>query len=284
MRFFLLFFLLMEFLSAGEKVALLIGNNQYQFQPLSNPLNDVKEINKTLLKIGFKSKNIIVVQNGSQKEMENAIYQFHKKANDKEIALVYFSGHGIQVENNNYLFPANTTAHKESDLTSLIQLKLLIDSTSSAKYGVILVDACRTNPLVKSFKYEYKSDKKELNSKGKKGLGQVNTQQNKGEFIIGFATSAGNTADDGLNNTSPYVEALRKNLQLDLEIRKVLGKVGKEVSKKYPHQNPIVRSTLGNSDVCLTGNCGKNSKKTIIQGNINGGLNLGSGKIINNHY
>jgi len=160
----------------------------------------------------------------------------------------------------------------------------LIDSATSAKFGLLLIDACRTNPLVESFKYEYKKGDLGTNYNGKKGLGQVNTQQSKGEFIIGFATSSGNTADDGQHsNSSPYVEALTRNLQLNLEIRKVLGKVGKEVREKYPHQNPIVRSTLGKSDVCLTGTCGESSNSIIIKGDLKGGLNLGSGNIINNY-
>lgn len=284
MKFFVLMFLLSSLLMSKEKIALLIGNSEYPFQPLSNPINDVNAIKKSLLQIGFEKNNIVVLKNVSQQQMKKSLFQFEQQASQAEIALIYFSGHGIQVDNTNYLFPANTTAKKQSDLASLIKLESLIDSTTSAKFGVLLIDACRTNPLVKKFKYEDKQGDSGTKDQGKKGLGQVNTQQSRGEFIIGFATSAGNTADDGqYSSTSPYVEALTRNLQLNLEIRKVLGKVGKEVREKYPHQNPIVRSTLGKSDVCLTGTCEESSNRIIIKGDLKGGLNLGSGNITNNY-
>ena len=273
MKFFLLTFFFISFLNAGEKVALLIGNTDYKFQPLSNPVNDVRAISRTLIEIGFHKKNVTVLENVSKVEIEKALYTFNQRAASAEIALIYFSGHGMQVNNKNYMFPARTTATKPVDLFGLVDLNYFIQSASSAKYGIILVDACRTNPLVKYFQnQQYNTNGKNI-KKGTKGLGQIDTKQNKGEFIIGFATSIGNTADDGVGKTSPYAKALVKNIKKDLEIRKVLGEVGKDVQKEYPHQNPIVKFTLGKEDVCLTGEC-KNSS-TTIQSNtgiiINGG-------------
>jgi len=283
MRFFLLIFFFMSVLNAGEKVALLIGNTDYKFQPLSNPVNDVRDINKTLIEIGFKKENVMVLENASRNEIIKALFSLRRKANQAEIALVYFSGHGMQVNNNNYLFPANTTAIKESDLDNLVDLNLFIESANSAKYGIILIDACRTNPLVKYFQKEQYNINKKNEQKRKKGLGQIDVKQVIGEFIIGFATSAGNTADDGIGKNSPYAEALIKNLKEDLEIRKVLGEVGKDVQKKHPYQNPIVKFTLGKEDVCLTGKCRDKKTQKIYIENIYGGANFGTGKIINNN-
>jgi len=271
MRYIILILFFVVFLDAKSKVALLIGNTDYKFQPLANPINDVRAIQKTLIEIGFKKENVTVLENASQYEIKNALYLFSQKATKSEIALVYFSGHGMQVNNSNYMFPANTTATRERDLIGLVDLNLFIDSASSARYGIILIDACRTNPLVKYFQNEQYNTSGQRIVRGKKGLGQVNVIHKKREFIIGFATSAGNTADDGSDsNNSPYAKALIKNLKLNLEIRKVLGQVGEEVNEKHLNQTPIVRYTLGKNDVCLTGSCneggGEEGKVEIING------------------
>lgn len=209
----------------------------HSFKPLDNPLNDVDGIKKTLNEIGFDS--IKVLKNASQSQMQKALANFSQRATSSEIALVYFSGHGMQVNNKNYMFPTRTTATKPVDLFGLVDLDYLIQSASSAKYGIVLVDACRNNPLVKYFQ-----NGKHKGSSAKKGLGQVTPTV--GQMVIGFATSAGDTADDGTGNMSPYAKALSERLKEKDDIRNVLGKVGNDVSGKY-EQSPIYRSNLASS-------------------------------------
>ena len=262
MRYFLLIFLFIQLLSAGEKIALLIGNTDYKFQPLYNPINDVRAIKKTLIEIGFKKENVIVLENASRKEMINALSLFRNKASMAKIALVYFSGHGMQVNNSNYMFPANTKATTLLDIEKLVNLNSFIDSTTTAKYGIILIDACRNNPLTRNFRPNYKG------GGIKRGLGQVKLELD--HTVIGFATRAGSVADDGNNNNSPYAKALSENLKLNLDIRPILSQVGRDVfqatiNNKVP-QNPIYEDTLGRNSVCLTGKC-KNSFQQIKNNN-----------------
>jgi len=238
MRLLLILLLTLNLLQA-KKIALLIGNNDYSFQPLSNPLHDVDGIYKTLIEIGFKKSDIKVLKNASKTEMESELANFSQRATSAEIALVYFSGHGMQVNNRNYMFPARTTATKPVDLFGLVDLDYFIQSASSAKYGIILVDACRNNPLVKYFQ-----NGKHKGSVAKKGLGQVTPTV--GQVVIGFATSAGDTADDGNGRMSPYAKALSVRLKEKDDIRNILGKVASDVSKKY-NQNPIYRANLASS-------------------------------------
>ena len=251
MKYFLLIFLCIELLTANNKVALLIGNTDYKFQPLANPINDVRAIKKTLIEIGFKKENVTVLENASRQEIVNALYALRQQANKAEIAFLYFSGHGMQIHNTNYLFPANTTAKSELDLERLIKLNSFIDSTAPAKYEIILIDACRNNPLVKYFeKMKYKGT-----SSSHKGLAQVKASEQE-QVIIGFATQAGSVASDGKENHSPYAKALIKNLKLNLEIRPILGEVRREVSKATNYtQNPIYDDSIGLDGVCLTGVC-----------------------------
>ncbi len=238
MRLWITILLVTSFLSAGDKIALLIGNNDYAFQPLANPLNDVDGIYKTLKEIGFDISEKDVLKNASKTTMENALANFAQRATTAEIALIYFSGHGMQVNNINYMFPAKTTATKPIHLRTLVDLDYFIQSASSAKYGIVLVDACRNNPLVKYFQ-----DGKKKGT-GIKGLGQVTPTT--GQVVIGFATTAGDTADDGNGDMSPYAKALSVRLKESDDIRNVLGKVGHDVSKKY-EQNPIYKANLADS-------------------------------------
>jgi len=248
MRLIFLLFLTLNLLNA-QKIALLIGNSDYSFSPLKNPTHDVDGIAKTLKEIGFKSSDIKILKNASQSQMQKALANFSQKAKDAEIALIYFSGHGMQVNNINYMFPARTTATKPVDLFGLVDLNYFIQSATSAKYGIVLVDACRDNPLVKYFQ-----NGKHKGSSAKKGLGQVTPTA--GQVVIGFATSAGDTANDGNGYMSPYAKALSVRLkEPNKDITKVLGLVALDVSAKY-EQNPIVRTNLA-YDVYL------NNKKTL---------------------
>ena len=225
MRLLLILLLTLNLLNA-KKIALLIGNNDYTFQPLDNPLHDVDGIYKTLKEIGFDISQKDVLKNASKTTMENALANFAQRATTAEIALIYFSGHGMQVNNINYMFPARTTATKPIHLRTLVDLDYFIQSASSAKYGIVLVDACRNNPLVKYFQ-----NGKHKGATAKKGLGQVTPTT--GQVVIGFATSAGDTADDGNGDMSPYAKALSVRLKESDDIRNILGKVGNDVSKKY---------------------------------------------------
>ncbi|HFU77093.1 MAG TPA: DUF1566 domain-containing protein [Epsilonproteobacteria bacterium] len=255
MRFVMILIMLMSFLSAEEKIALLMGNDDYRFQPLDNPLNDVDGIYNTLIKIGFKKQNITVLKNRSQEQMKKALFDFEQQASSAEIALIYFSGHGMQVNNTNYMFPARTTATKPIHLEGLVNLNMFVQSASSAKYGIVLVDACRNNPLI-----QYFQEGKHKGSTAKKGLGQVTPKS--GQVVIGFATQAGETADDGSGSMSPYAAALSQRLkEPNKDITKVLGLVALDVSSRY-NQNPMIRTNLA-YDVCLYGACGTSQVKII---------------------
>ena len=255
MRLLLILLLTLNLLNA-KKIALLIGNNDYAFQPLANPLHDVDGIYKTLIEIGFKKSDIKVLKNASQSQMQKALANFSQRARSAEIAFVYFSGHGMQVNNRNYMFPARTTATKPVDLYGLVDLDYFIQSASSAKYGIVLVDACRNNPLVKYFQ-----NGKHKGATAKKGLGQVTPTT--GQVVIGFATSAGDTADDGNGDMSPYAKALSVRLkEPNKDITKVLGLVGLDVSAKYK-QNPIIRTNLA-YNVCLSAGCSELSNEDRV--------------------
>jgi len=95
MRFIFLLLFLIVSSEATEKIALLIGNQNYTFSPLRNPIHDVMIIQSTLKRIGFKNRNIQVLKDANTEDIDKALSKFWQKALGAEVALIYFSGHGV---------------------------------------------------------------------------------------------------------------------------------------------------------------------------------------------
>src|SRR5205814_2615560 len=88
--------------TAAERVALLIGNNQYATIPLRNAANDAKDLSEALKELGFK---VIVRENASRRDMIEAVKEFGTALDGAEAALFFFAGHAMQFKDRNYLIP-----------------------------------------------------------------------------------------------------------------------------------------------------------------------------------
>jgi formylglycine-generating enzyme required for sulfatase activity len=189
-----------EFTSQA-RYALVIGNGAYPGIPLTNPLNDVALIAKSLRSIGF---NVTDKKNLTLAEMRGAIQEFSRKLPADAVGLFFFAGHGLQVSGKNFLLPVDYKEVKtEKDL---LETQLDLDSiiaTISKKSGltIIVLDACRNNngELALSFKSEQ---------------GFTAPKQNSGGIYIAYSTSPGTIAYDGTEGNSPYAKALAQNLLL----------------------------------------------------------------------
>lgn len=224
-RFFIFLNLVLFFnlLFAQEKrLALIVGNNAYtsdQFHPLKNCVADAEAIASKLRGLGF---TIIGPRNDTSKEeLKNAISEFVQKADDYDVALFYYSGHGIQYEGSNYLVPI--------DIPSVPSVNYLVDprnglfyvqglledmEDSDCKLGIIVLDACRDNEIPKS-------------SKGanlKKGLAEMRKVPN---LIVAYATGPGKTSTD---TGSPYGKSFLETLEEpNVDILTFFNNVGKKV-------------------------------------------------------
>ena len=87
---------------SGLRTALVIGNASYASAPLRNPVNDVRAIASALKKVGFQ---VTKVENASLRSMDDAVRRFGQKARKSDVALIYYSGHGLQLKGSNYLQP-----------------------------------------------------------------------------------------------------------------------------------------------------------------------------------
>lgn len=243
---------------SNKKVALLIGNKNYNKKNLwlKNPINDIRAIESVLRELKFE---VLSLEDSSKRQMEDGLDIFYEKAKNADIAFVYYSGHGLQIFDRdiqrvrNYLLPIDSNVNSLRDLKQLVILDRIIEDSSYAKVAIILIDACRDNPLYDELHMIFKKDKVKSTSLSK-GLGRINI--NKNDILIGFSTLANQVARDGDNNISPYANALRNNLKKDQDIRLVLGSVREEVMKATNNtQEPETINKLSGKMICLTGKC-----------------------------
>lgn len=231
---------------AADRVAWIIGNNNYEEAPLRNPVNDANAIASIFKSMGYE---IIKTKNITSVKMRKQLYVFGHKARKSKIAVVFYAGHAIQVHGKNYLIPTDVIPKNANDLRALMDLQSIITEASQASHlGVVMLDACRDNPFGKSLRATMGR------SIGGRGLARVpSTATN---LIVSYATRSDAIAADGKKNHSPYTEALLGNLKKKIDIRRLLGSVRDDVMAKTAHkQQPFSYGSLGGSSYCLTQKC-----------------------------
>ena len=134
---------------AGRRVALVIGNDAYQhIQPLEKAGNDARAVGAALEKVGFRTA---VLLNANQRQLSRAINRFAEEVAGGGQAVFYFAGHGVQINNQNYLLPVDfELPGNEADVADqAIHLQAVQDKLAEvrAEYALMVIDACRDNPL-----------------------------------------------------------------------------------------------------------------------------------------
>ena len=243
--------LVINFLNA-KKIALLIGNSNYNGKYyLQNPINDVDLLEPKLKNIGFI---VIKKKNLNYSNTIKILKEFSSKIDNKTIALIYFAGHGVHstLDKKNYLIPINSFDKiiNEADLPNhAISDGSFLASINGAKFSILLLDACRSNDFAKT-------------RGGDRGLGIPSARLNN-DYLISYATEVGKTASDGNSNNSPYAKALAKYLTSNYSIGDILTKVRAYVSKntngkQQPYYDPHFSSILYlNKDINKDKKCTK---------------------------
>jgi murein DD-endopeptidase MepM/ murein hydrolase activator NlpD len=173
--------LLLSLPAQAQRVALLIGNANYQSAPLRNPPNDVREMESALRAVGFKVQTVL---NANQNQMKRAVRDFGTAAQGAEVALLYYSGHGTQAGGENYLIPIGVTIEKEADYeVEAVSANALMRQIAGArpKAAIVVLDACRDNPYAA------------VTKSTAKGLGRMDAPSG---TMIAFATAPNSTASD----------------------------------------------------------------------------------------
>jgi uncharacterized caspase-like protein len=231
---------------ADGRVALVIGNSTYQHVPsLPNPANDAQAIALLLKGAGFDS--IETHENLGVSEMRRVVREFSDRTRDADIAMVYYAGHGMEAGGINYLVPIDATLRRDIDVEDeTVSLDRLLQVMEPARrLRLVILDACRDNPFVKSMARTMAS-----RSVGR-GLARVEPAMS--DTLIAFAAKAGSTAADGDRLHSPFTSALLKYLVTPgLDIRLALGQVRDEVmNQTSKKQEPFVYGSLGGAIITL---------------------------------
>src|SRR5215218_5956807 len=138
---------------AEKRVALVLGNAAYQnVAPLANPVNDSAKIATTLKDAGFDV--VDSRRDLSAAETKRALRDFADRARDADIAVVYYAGHGIEVNGSNYLIPVDARLERDTDIydEALSLDRVLLAIEPAKKLRLVILDACRDNPFSRSMK------------------------------------------------------------------------------------------------------------------------------------
>ncbi|MHB2168930.1 caspase family protein [Alsobacter sp. R-9] len=231
---------------AERKVALLIGNSAYTAVPaLRNPANDVALMARTLREAGFES--VETALNLDDRALRQALRRFEDKAADADVGLVFYSGHGVEMNGQNYLVPVNAQLASDGDVKDeAIPLDRVLESLDRVKrLKLVILDACRDNPFLATM-----ARSAGTRSVGR-GLARVEPQST--GTLIAYAAKAGTTASDGAGANSPFTTALARHLvQPGLDVRLALGHVRDEVmTATGQKQEPFVYGSLGGGTLTL---------------------------------
>lgn len=233
---------------AEKRVALIVGNSAYQNVPqLPNPSRDANSVAKMFRDAGFDTVDIQV--NVGNLEFKRAIRKFETTADQADIAVVFYAGHGLEIGGVNYLIPTDARLASDRDAEDeTIPLERLVSSADGAKrLRLVILDACRDNPFVTIMRRE----RKVANRAVAAGLGRVEPTST--DTLIAYAAKAGSTADDGDGQHSPFTTSILKNLPVPgLDVRLAFGRVRDEVLKITANrQEPFVYGSLGGGNIAL---------------------------------
>jgi hypothetical protein len=230
---------------AEKRVALVIGNSAYKnVGRLANPAKDAAAIENLLKSAGFE---VVARRDLAATEMRRVIRDFADLTQDADIAVVFYAGHGIEVDGTNYLLPTDTALERDTDAedegVSLDRLMRVIDPAKRLR--LVILDACRDNPFAKTMKRTVAT-----RSVGR-GLAKVEPAAS--DTLIAYAAKAGTTAADGDGANSPFTTALINHLLAPgLDLRIALGRVRDEVLRTTRRkQEPFVYGSLGGDIVTL---------------------------------
>ncbi len=211
-----------------KRVALIIGNGSYRFTDslpkLANPVNDADDMAAALRRFGFE---VIAKKNLTKEEMDETITDFGRKIADSDAALFYYAGHGLQVKGQNYIVPVDANIDSEAKVPyRAVNVNQLLEEmeSSRSRVNIVMLDACRNNPISGKFR-----------SGASRGLAPPASMP-KGTVIV-FATDPGNVAADGSGRnglfTAGLLDALKGN---DLTLGGVLYTASKHVQEATGQQ------------------------------------------------
>ncbi|HEX2526563.1 MAG TPA: caspase family protein [Geminicoccus sp.] len=228
-----------------RKVALVIGNSSYEHAGLlANPRNDAQAMADTFRRIGF---DVVETRLDVGKiAFLDALQAFTRESRRSDVAVVYYAGHGIELDGQNFLIPTDATLATDDDVEfEAVPLGLVLRAVDQARrLRLVILDACRNNPFASRM----------VRRAGSRAVGRGLAEvEPVGDMLVAYAARDGEVASDGDSKHSPYAEALLKLLpQPGLEIQFLFRKVRDEVLQSTGNvQRPHVYGSLGGDPIYL---------------------------------
>ena len=209
-------------LLAAERVALVIGNAAYEHTTaLRNPRNDAMDVARSLEGLGFA---VIKGLDVDKSAFGTKLREFARASRGSKVTLLFYAGHGLQVEGENYLVPTDAKLAEEVDLSlEAYKLSVFLRQMRGAT-NLVFLDACRDNPLARGLS---RSMGPTRSSAIGRGLGRVEGMSG---TLVAYATQPGNVAEDGEERNSPFTAALLKHIMAPgLSVNDLLTAVTDEV-------------------------------------------------------
>ena len=204
--------------ATGRRVALVVGNGTYAANPLRNPPNDAEDVAAAFKDSGFE---VSLVLNTSLEALEKAVDEFAAKLGGAETGLFYYAGHGVQVGGFNYLIPVSPRIDDEASVKSrAVAVDVVVGKmeASGVRTALVFLDSCRDNPFPGAGR------------SGTRGLAVVASPRTRNS-LIAYATSPGDTAQDGSGRNGVFSGAFIKQLQEPgLELTVMMRNVRNEVA------------------------------------------------------
>ncbi len=186
--------------SAENRLALVIGQSAYKSVPaLANPGNDAKAVAQLLTNSGFE---VSQASDLTQTQMRQTVSDFAGRVAAKgadTVALVFYAGHGLQIDGENFLVPIDVDPKREADIPiQAVRLNDVLNTLTSvpSRMRILLLDACRNNPFP------------DISKTAGGGLAIIDAKIGAPNTFLSFSTSPGAIAEDGSGADSPYTTAL----------------------------------------------------------------------------
>ena len=213
------------------RIALVIGNGDYELSPIPHAMNDAQDITTRLKECNFTVTKLI---NASRNSMIEKINEFEKKMKKGKVGLFFYAGHGIQFNGENYLVPPGAAVKNEANIANeCIKLSdiLKIMAHSENETNIVLIDASYDKP------YGYDFIPK------KRGLTNIDVPP---RFMVSFSTTTNSVTDKMASKNGVYTAKLLKHmLNQEFEIEKFFKIVRSEVvDETHAAQVPWEASTL----------------------------------------
>ncbi len=236
-----------------NRVAIVIGVKNYKHvAPLENTLNDAMDMSKTLKTKGFKVIEVFEPQ--TKRQMQESIIQYFKQIKQNTVGLVFYAGHGVQVDGVNYLIPAGANPMIKADLEDqCMSMDYVMSAIEEAgnPLNIFIMDACRNNPF------------RSFSRSAGRGLNMVNAP--KGSYVV-YSTKPGAVASDGTGRNGLFTSKLLKYINTPgLNIEQVFKKVAGDVSTESGgDQRPWISSDYTDDFYFVKGKPKQEQKPEIV--------------------